>query len=69
VASSVEKAVKWFPIATLVLILYVAFTGAVAVPLAEVNWGVGKEASCCSVFFLSLPLSIRWRHDSGSFPR
>jgi hypothetical protein len=37
------KPEKWFPPVTLGAILYLTFTGVVAVPLGEVSWGVGKE--------------------------
>ena len=55
--SSVKKAEKWFPTATLAAILYLTFTGVVAVPLGDINLGLGKETSAV-LFGVLLALAV-----------
>jgi len=40
-----ERAAKWFPMASLVGILYLAFTGVVVAPVAAVDWDVERGTS------------------------
>jgi hypothetical protein len=53
----VRKAEKWFPLVSLAAILYLAFVGVVAMPLGEVNWGVGKETGAL-LFGVLLTLAV-----------